>query len=154
MSPDERVFRDHVISTRFEEGVERGRWRVVGDIAWPVVLVAVAAAPRDSAPTEYVLRFDLTEYPEMAPTVTPWNPATGDVLKQEMRPKGTRVGLVFRADWENGRALYAPFDRVALAGHPNWRTEYPRRVWDSSKDLTWILQILHEMLNNDDYTGI
>ena len=49
MSPDERVFRDHVISTRFEEGVERGRWRVVGDIAWPVVLVAVAAAPRDSA---------------------------------------------------------------------------------------------------------
>ena len=90
----------------------------------------------------------------MAPTVTPWNPATGDVLKQEMRPKGTEWALCSALTGKNGRALYAPFDRVALAGHPNWRTEYPRRVWDSSKDLTWILQILHEMLNNDDYTGI
>ena len=154
MSPDERVFREHVTSTRFQEGVERGRWRIVGDIIWPVVLVAVAAAPRDSAPSEYVLRFNLAGYPETAPTATPWNPATEEVLKQEMRPRGTRVGHVFRTDWENGRALYAPFDRVALDSHPDWRTEHPRRVWDSSKDLTWILQKLHEMLNNDDYTGI
>ena len=154
MSPDERVLRYHVTSTRFQEGVERGRWRIVGDTAWPVVLVAVAAAPRDSAPFEYFLRFDLAGYPDTAPTATPWSLTTGDVLQQELRPKGARVGHVFRADWENGRALYAPFDRVALNSHPNWQTEHPRRVWDSSKDLTWLLQILHEMLNNDDYTGI
>ena len=154
MSPDERVFRDHVAGVRFLEGVERGRWRIVDNIEWPVVLVAVSASPRENAPTEYFLRFDLSGYPETAPTATPWNPGTGDVLQQELRPKGTRVGYVFRADWEYGRALYAPFDRVALASHSNWRTDYPRRVWDSSKDLTWVLQQLHEMLSNDDYTGV
>ena len=154
MSPDERVLRDHVAGIRFLEGVERGRWRIVDDIEWPVALVAVSAAPRENAPTEYFLRFDLSGYPETAPTATPWDPNTGDVLQQELRPKGTQVGHVFRADWENGRALYVAFDRVALNSHPNWRTEHPRRVWDSSKDLTWILQKLHEMLSNDDYTGI
>lgn len=154
MSPDERVFREHVTSTRFREGVERGRWRIVGEIAWPVVLVAVAAAPRDGAPPEHAVRFDLTGYPETAPTATPWNPAAGGVLEQELRPKGERVGRVFRIDWENGKALYAPFDRVALNSHPNWKTQYPRQAWNSTRDLTWLLQILHEMLNNDDYTGI
>ena len=154
MSPDERVFREHVTSARFQEGVERRRWRIVDDIAWPVVIVAVAAAPRDNAPPEYILRFELTGYPETAPTATPLEPTTGGVLEQGLRPKGERVGHVFRTDWEGGKALYAPFDRVALNSHTNWRTQHPRREWDSSKDLTWLLQILHEMLSNDDYTGI
>ncbi len=154
ISPDERVFREYVNSARFQEGVGQGRWRIVGDIAWPVVLVAVAAGPRDNAPSEYVLRFDLTGYPEAAPTATPWTPTTGAVLEEELRPKGERVGHVFRTDWEHGRALYAPFDRLALSSHSEWREQHPRRVWDSSKDLTWLLQILHEMLHNDDYTGI
>ena len=154
MSPDERVLRQHVASARFQEGVDRGRWQIVGDIAWPAVMIAVTAGPRDSAPSEYVLRFDLAGYPESAPTATPWNPTTGDVLESALRPKGKRVGYVFRPDWEDGRALYAPFDRVALNGHSSWTTQHPRRVWDSSKDLAWLLQILHQMLNNDDYTGI
>ena len=154
MSPDERVLRQHVASARFQDGVERGRWKIVGGITWPVVMIAVAAGPRDSAPSEYVLRFDLAGYPETAPTATPWNPTTGDVLEPDLRPKGQRVGHVFRTDWEGGRALYAPFDRVALNGHSNWKGQHPRQAWDSSKDLVWLLQILHEMLNNYDYTGI
>ena len=154
MPPDERVLRQHVASARFQEGVDRGRWQIVGDIAWPVVMIALKAGPRDSAPSEYLLRFDLAGYPESAPTATPWNPTTGDVLESGLRPKGERVGHVFRTDWEGGRALYAPFDRVALNGHSSWKTQHPQRVWDSSKDLAWLLQILHEMLNNDDYTGI
>ena len=154
MPPDERVFRDHVISARFQDGVGRGRWQIVGDIAWPVVLVAVAAGRRDNAPSEYVLRFDMSGYPETAPTATPWNPTNGGVLEQGLRPKGIRVGYVFRTDWKEGKALYAPFDRVALHSHPKWTRQHPRRAWDSSRDLTWLLQILHEMLNNDDYTGI
>ena len=151
--PDERVFRDHVTSPRFEDGVERGRWRIVGDITWPYVLVAVSAAPRDSAPSEFFLRFDMTGYPESAPTATPWNPTTGDVLEEDLRPKGERAGHVFRSDWEGGRALYAPFDRVALHSHSNWRRQHPRRTWESTKDLTWVLQFLHELLNEADYTG-
>ena len=126
----------------------------MGDIDWPVVLIAVAAAPRARSSSEYALRFDLAGYPETAPTATPWNPTTGGILEQELRPKGERVGHVFRTNWEDGKALYAPFDRVALNSHSSWRTKYPRRAWDSSKDLTWLLQIIHEMLNNDDYIGI
>ena len=64
MSPDERVFREHVTSARFQEGVERGRWQMVGDIAWPVVMIAIAAGPRGRSPSKYVLRFDLTGYPK------------------------------------------------------------------------------------------
>ena len=154
MSPDERVFRQHLASPRFHEGVDRGRWRIVGDIAWPVVIIAVTAGPRAGAPSEYLLRFNAANYPDSAPTATPWNPTTGAVLESALRPKGQRVGHVFRTDWEDGRALYAPFDRVALNGHPGWKTQHPRRVWNSSKDIVWLLQILHEMLNNDDYTGI
>ena len=154
MSPDERVFRQHVASARFQDGVDRGRWQIMGDIAWPVVTIAVTAGVRDGAPSEFVLRFDLAGYPESAPTATPWDPIAGGVLGSDLRPKGERVGHVFRTDWEGGRALYAPFDRVALNGHSVWKTQHPRRVWDSAKDLAWVLRILHEMLDNDDYTGI
>ena len=155
MPPDERVFRDLVISARFQDGVGRGRWRIVGDIVWPVVVVAVAAGPRDNAPSEYLLRFDLTGYPETAPTATPWNPTTREVLEEEMRPKGERVGHVFRSDLDGGTFLYAPFDRVALDRyHPDWRKQYPQQTWNASRDLAWLLQTLHEMLNNNDYTGI
>ena len=152
--PDERALRQHVASARFQEGVYRGRWQIVDEAAWPIVMITVTAARRDGAPSDYLLRFDLSGYPESAPTATPWNATTGSVLESELRPKGERVGHVFRTDWEDGRALYAPFDRVALNGHPNWMTQHSRQVWDPSKDLAWLLQILHEMLNNDDYTGI
>ena len=126
----------------------------MGDIDWPVVLIAVAAAPRVSSPREFALRFNLAGYPETAPTATPWNPAMGEILDEESRPKGELVGHVFRTNWEGGKALYAPFDRVALNSHPDWKAKYPRRAWNSSRDLTWLLQVMHEMLNNDDYIGI
>lgn len=152
---DQRVFREHVTSPRFEDGVGRGRWRIVGDIVWPHVLVAVSAAPRDNAPQEFFLRFDLTGYPVSAPTATPWNPETRDVLEANLRPKGERAGYVFRSDWEGGRALYAPFDRVALDRyHSEWRRRYPRQAWDATRDFAWVLQFLHELLNDADYTGI
>lgn len=154
LSPDERVLRQHVVSARFQEGMDRGRWRIVGDITWPVAMITITAGRRHGAPSEYLLRFDLAGYPDSPPTATPWNATTGDVLEANFRPKGNQVGRVFRSDWENGRALYAPFDRVALNGHSNWMTDHPRKVWNSSRDLAWLLQILHEMLNNDDYTGI
>lgn len=154
MSPDERVFHQHVSSARFQDGVDRGRWRILGDIVWPVVMIAVAAGARDGAPSEIVLRFDLTGYPELAPTATPWDSTAGSILGSDLRPKGELVGHVFRTDWERGRALYAPFDRVALNGHSGWKTQHPRQAWDSSRDLAWVLRILYEMLNNDDYTGV
>ena len=155
MSPDERVFRDHVAGTRFLEGVERGRWRIVDDIEWPVALVAVSAAPRENAPTEYFLRFDLSGYPETAPTATPWNPNTEEVLQQELRPKGTQSGP--RIPCRLGkrasplRSLRPSCTRLRTpTGERSTRGEFGIR----RRILTWILQKLHEMLSNDDYTGV
>ena len=117
-APDERVLRAHVASAQFINGVERGKWRIVGAINWPSALVAVSAASREGAPEEFFFRFDLAGYPNAAPTATPWDLATGDVLDEAERPKGDGLGLVFRTDWEGGRALYAPFD--------SRRTQLPR----------------------------
>lgn len=153
-APDELVFRQHLAGPRFCAGVERGKWRLVGEVNWPYAVVAVAAARRGDGPSEFFLRFDAAGYPEAAPTATPWDPELEDVLAPALRPRGDRVGHVFRSDWNNGQALYAPFDRVALESHDDWRRTYPRQVWDSQKDLAWILETLHELLNDAGYTGV
>lgn len=154
MAPDERVFREHLNGARFQDGVERGRWRLVGDIDWPHVVVAVSAAQRENAPDEFFLKVDATGYPQSAPTFIPWDPATGGLLQTDRRPKGDLVGYVFRSDWENGAALYAPFDRVALCSHPDWIQRHPHRTWHPKRDFAWVLNCLHEMLNDADYTGV
>ena len=154
ISPDEQVFREHISNPRFLDGVHRGRWRIEGETDWPYVVISVSAAQRDGAPPQFYLRFDLSNYPISAPTVSPWNPETGRVLEPNLRPKGANVAHVFRSDWEEGKALYAPFDRVALQSHPDWQSRYPRRAWDSQRDIIWVLQYIHEILNCDDYEGI
>ena len=153
-TPDERALRDHITGPRFVDGVERGKWRVVGDVEWPHVLVAVSAAPRKDAPREFFLRVDVAGYPSSPPTLMPWDPVAGGVLGAESRPKGERAGLVFRSDWKKGAALYAPFDRVALKGHSKWSRQHPRRIWNPGRDLAWVLQYLHDLLNDADYTGV
>ena len=154
MAPDERTLRNHLEQPAFVEGVARGRWRVMGQVDWPHVLVAVSAAQRDSGPPEFFLRFNLDGYPASAPTVTPWDPETGDKLDFDRRPKGEVVGHIFRTDWEDGYALYAPFDRVALKRHPDWSQKYSGQAWIPSKDLAWVLRQLHRLLNDDLYLGV
>ena len=154
MAPDERTLRDHLGQPTFVEGVVRGRWRVVGNVEWPHVLVAVSAAQRDNGPDEFFLRLNLDGYPASAPTATPWDPEKGDKLAPERRPKGEVVGHVFRTDWEKGNALYAPFDRVALKRHPDWARKYPGQAWNPSKDLAWVLRQVSRLLNDELYLGI
>ena len=151
---DERAFLEHVAGVPFVDGVERGRWRIVGERDWPHVLIALTAAPSETGPSEFFLRFDLTGYPASAPTATPWAQDTDQILPLELRPKGERLSRIFRTDWKHGTALYAPFDRVALNSHSNWRRRPSIRTWDATKDLAWILRYLGELLNGPDYTGI
>jgi hypothetical protein len=153
IAPDERAFRAHVGRAAFAAGIDRGRWRVL-DIAWPYVQIAVTAAPRTGAPGEFVLRFELSGYPTSAPTATPWNAASGTPLAPESRPKGEFVGHVFRTDWEDGRALYAPFDRVALESHADWRMHHSSSSWDETKDITFYVQQVWQLLNDEDYVGV
>ena len=152
IGPDERALRDDLGSARFQVGVDAGRWRLIS-ITWPYALIAVSAAPRENAPGEFVLRFELSGYPADAPTGCPWDLDQDDVLPAGQRPKGSRVGHIFRADWEGGRALYAPWDRLALA-HGSWADKYPMYAWNARRDLTFYLTNVHDALDNDDYLGI
>ena len=154
MPLDERAFRRYISSASFQEGVSRGQWRISGEIDWPFVVVAISAGPRKSGPEEFFLRFDLAGYPTSTPTAMPWNPETADKLETNLRPLGVRAGHIFRTDWDEGNALYAPFDRRAVASHPDWPTKYPHNAWNTKEGLTPVLRYLHRLLNDKDYEGI
>lgn len=151
-TPDYRAAVAALDSADFREGIARRRWRVVS-FEWPHLVVSVTAARRPGSVTEVALRIDLTGYPQQAPTSTPWDLDRNAQLAPERRPRGEFVSHVFRADWENGRALYAPYDRVALPGHPSWSTQHPADVWTRQRTVAFLLDRVHRLLNDDDYEG-
>jgi hypothetical protein len=154
VSPDERALRAHLDGGRFRVGVAAGQWRLIS-LTWPYALVAVSAAqPPNSAP-EWVLRFELTGYPHTAPTGGLWDVEVDASLAPHRRPKGQRVAQLFRADgWLGGAtAMYAPWDRLGLQAHPDWANTYRLQAWNPTRDLSFILEQVHEMLNADDYLG-
>ena len=151
--PDQRAFEADANAPAFLAGVYRGDW-TIDSVDWPKVQITIAAAPREGASDSFTLRCDLTNYPAQAPTATPWDLETATLLPQSKRPKGERVGMVFRFDWEQGRALYAPYDRVALVGHPGWATDHPRYLWTATRDLAWWVERVWDLLNSDVYEGI
>jgi hypothetical protein len=152
IGPDERAVRDHLQSARYLRGEETSHWRLVS-ISWPHAIIAVTAAPREGAPTEFGLKLELSNYPAQAPLGCPWDLEDNVVLPERKRPKGDRVGQIFQMGWENGQALYAPWDRSTL-NHGHWLTEHPRYVWRAGRDLTFYLTNTHEFLNDDGYVGI
>ena len=153
MTPDERAFRVHLEAGPFRAGVADGRWWLLG-IDWPIAFIAVRAAHWERAPDAFVLRFDLTNYPADGPTAAPWDIVTGAQMGEAGRPKGDRVGMAFRTNWENGRALYVACDRVAFAGHEVWANQHRQWIWDDAKDITLFLGLVSELLNDDDYVGV
>lgn len=153
MGLDERVFRAHVQAGPFQSGVERGHWRLLS-IDWPYVTIAVRAAHREGAPDEYALRFQLTGYPQNAPTAQPWDADHGVPLPPARWPNGrSRMTHVFRPDWQGGGALYLPCDRVSIQGHDAWRTQHPHLIWRPTGDITQYLEVVHELLTSSDYSG-
>ena len=153
MPPDRRALEAHLTSAEFATGVEQGAWELLA-YDWPVAVIAVSASSRPNAPNRFALRIDLTGYPVSAPTSTPWDAERDAVLAPSCRPKGENVGMVFRSDWEGGRALYAPYDRVALAGHGGWLSAHPRYAWNATRTLSWLLWRVFDLLNCDDYVGV
>ena len=153
MGVDERVFRSHLAEGPFQSGCDRGRWRLL-DLEWPLALIAIRAAERNSASAEYVLRLDCTSYPQRPPTAQLWD-AEGKVpLPHDRWPNGTnRVPLAFNPGWKNGECLYLPCDRLSIEGHEAWRTKHPEMIWSPEGDITQYLGIVHELLNSSDYSG-
>jgi hypothetical protein len=152
-APDERALGEAFQGPLFLAGVDAGRWRLL-ELAWPHALIAVSAAPRPGAPDQFVLRFELSGYPQEAPTAAPWNHEKEDLLGADERPKGGRAGEAFNLGWHGGSALYIPCDREALREHPDWRRKYPRWAWDPAVGITLYLRLAHELLNDEDYLGV
>jgi len=152
--PDEQVFRSHLAEGPFQAGAERRRWRLES-VAWPVAIIAVSAAPREGGPAEFFFRFDLTDYPQTAPTAQLWDLLSQARLSPAKWPTGRlRVPSVFRPDWKDGGCLYLPCDRVAMEGHDGWRAQHPHLIWNASRDITLYLETVYELLNSSDYSGV
>jgi hypothetical protein len=150
----ENVLRAHLKAGPFQSGVDRGRWRLVA-IAWPHTIIVVTAAERPGAPAEYAFRFECTGYPQIAPTAQPWSEANNGPLTPDRWPGGrSRVPLAFNPGWKSGQCLYLPCDRLAIEGHNAWRTRHPSLIWSPQRDVTQYLQVIHELLNSSDYSGL
>lgn len=149
MSPDQRAFEADLAKPAFRLGGAQCRWRHIST-QWPFVLFAVTAVDG----TEHVLRLNCGGFPDAAPTGGPWDPQANTILAFDRWPRGRggRLSAVFRPDWQGGAALYLPCDRVSIAGHPNWRSEMPSKVWRPRDGITQYLELVHELLNCPDYS--
>lgn len=134
-----------------------GKWGIVdaGPLypTWPVVDIWVAAHEKVGSPDKYYFRFNLSGYPSTAPTACPWNIATNQKLAFDKWPKGgLLVSSVFRIEWFNRNALYAPCDRGAdLPGHSNWAQQHAEYYWQSTFTIHKYLRFLYEILHTGDY---
>ncbi|HEX7060290.1 MAG TPA: hypothetical protein VF176_10615 [Solirubrobacterales bacterium] len=152
MTPDELAFCEHISGPHFQAGVDGGRWRVL-TIDWPTAKIAISAEARPNSPEEFFFRFELAGYPSIA-TACPIDIETGQTLSAEMRPKGDLVGWAFRPDWQEGQALYVPWDRLSIVGHPEWLTKHAGKLWSEEEGIVSYLRHTHELLNSEDYLGV
>lgn len=143
-----------MVAGPFLSGVDRGRWRLV-TIDWPHAIIAVTAAERPGAPSQYAFRFECTGYPQTAPTAQPWSEENNAPLAPDRWPGGqSRVPLAFNPGWKSGQCLYLPCDRLAIEGHDPWRMQHPSLIWSPQRHMTQYLQVIHELLNSSDYSGL
>ena len=151
--PDHRSLLEHLHSAAFRLGEFAGRWRLI-KVTWPHVQVAVSAALRVNAPSEYAFRFECSGFPKIPATATLWDADENAALPVAQWPGGQlRVPSVFRPDWKNGACPYLPCDRESIAGHDNWRTQYPAMLWSEATGLVGYLEVLSELLTSADYSG-
>lgn len=153
MAPDEKAFRANTSTGRFSAGVDANEWRLVS-IDWPHATIAIAAVPREGAPSEYCFRFELSGYPNTAATAQVWNADEGRIATADERPKVAYSPSPFRCDWLDGTALYIPCDRLAVQGHSDWPAQHAGELWDPAKGISQYLLYVHRLLHDDAYAGL
>jgi hypothetical protein len=153
LPPDRLLLEADLAAPEFRCGEIEGRWRHVGT-NWSHVVIAVAAAERPNAPSEYGFRFECTGYRQRAVAGQPWDLAAHSPLAAAKWPSGRSiVPSVFNPGWQQGTSLYLPCDRVAMEGHDQWRSQYPSRLWQPARGIICYLEQIYDLLNQDDYTG-
>ena len=155
MTPDESIFRLHTASAEFRQGIDEGMWDIVENkvqMQGPFVIIWIAARQKPGCPDKYFFRFNLQNYPSVAPTACPWDVDTDQRLPDEKWPKGgPQVSTVFNPNW-NKNALYAPCDRVAMEGHREvWEKQFPDYWWQPHFTIVKYLNFVYRRLNSSDY---
>ena len=153
VSPAQLLLERDLAAPEFRCGQIERRWRLVS-AAWPHVVIAVSAARRAGSPAEFGLRFECSGYPQQAVTARPWSLATDAPLAAALWPRGkTILPSVFRPEWQGGSCLYLPCDRISMNGHEVWVNQHPNRLWQPRRGIICYLEQVHDLLNQDDYTG-
>ena len=149
-SGSDAAVRADLDSARFRAGVLRGQWRL-GRYDFPVIEVLVMALPGYQGRSEFLFRFEVSNFPTQAPEVKIWDPMTGRVLALPLRPTGPAHVLdAFKDGWPGGAtapSVYRPWERHAL-NHNNWTTTHPYLTWHAGRDLAFVLEDLHGLINS------
>lgn len=135
-------------SARFRGGVLRGQWRL-DRYEFPVIEIAVMAVPGNQRCSEFTFRFEVSNFPTQAPEVKIWDPAKRQPLALAERPKGSaRVTDAFKDGWpgEGAPSVYRPWERHGVT-HSNWIATHPHLTWHAGRDISFVLEDLHALIN-------
>jgi hypothetical protein len=151
MKPDESLFKAHLEEAPFQSGADAGKWGLYGetkDLVWPHPILWVAASKLLVPASRIYLRFTADGYSAQAPTACPWNTETNLRLEDALWPKlSGKFTKVFRHDWQIKNALYAPCDRLAMAGHEGWQQQFPFWWWQPHFTIVKYLSFVHLCVN-------
>ena len=153
VAPDRMLLEQDLAAAEFRGGGFEQRWRLLS-LSWPHTVIAIAAAKRENSPADFAFRFECAGYRQTPVTAQPWNSEQNAPLDPQYWPQGRSIiPSVFRPGWKNGQCLYLPCDRLSIEGHENWRNEHPSRLWNPKRGIICYLEQLHDLLNQNDYTG-
>jgi len=156
VTPDQEIFEAHIVENDFRNGVVLGHWDIhpVEGVTWPILVMWASAAPRPSSPDKYFFRFTLDGYPNNPPTSYICL-ADGSKAPDPKWPSGLNdVAMAFCVSgWNNRSGLYAPWDRVGLTAHPEWKDQHKGVAWEKTFTITHYLNRVYNLLNHDDYKG-
>ena len=136
-------------SSRYRLGEKRGLWRLI-DNAFPVLIVGIVGHNVQGMAKEWAFRLELSGFPSTAPEARIWDIERNATVAPNLRPTGNRRVIEAFKAWQ-GDTVYRPWER---SSGPHFRTiGQPTGVtnlqWAPSKDLTFILEDIHELLNLD-----
>jgi hypothetical protein len=150
MMADEVALLRDLASPAFKVGERRGRWAALG-IKFPHVMFFISAPGRVGGPKGFLLKSDCAGYSGTAPTSQLWHGGENKPLEEKYRPKN-KEGNVMTAFGTWGPCLYHPIDRLAR-DHGQWSTQHPEMLWTADKDITFLLETIHAILDSSEYAG-
>lgn len=145
-SVEKELLLNHLKDPEYLSRHQRGEWGILEEgPEWPFFIFWIKAKNN----TKYYFRFNLSNYNQSLTGII-WDVNQDRILHQNLRPDwNERLKLGIKAKWvDDNKALYLPYDAVAIQGHDNWKTQFPELIWKPGQS-TFLLYIdeLRKMLN-------